>query len=117
MSETGQTGRPTTDRGYQNAQTYTANPDTEALPDFSHRNYENTFIGYLMANQKDLADAILTLTNTIPNISQYPDYIEDDTTLAVGYDGVTYSRGVGIGYTVTVSPGSILHWESEFAYL
>ena len=108
MSETGQVGRPTTDRGYQTAEAYTGDPDGLPLPDFSHRNYENTFIGWLMANQKDLYDTIIADQTTVSGIQLFPQYIEQDVTVPSNFDGITASRGVAVGYTVTVAPGSRL---------
>jgi hypothetical protein len=75
--------------------------------------YENAFVGYLMGNQKDLADSIAVLTNTIPGITLYPQYIQEDITVPSNYDGVTFSRGIDVGYTVTIAPGSILTWGGE----
>jgi len=108
MGDTGQIGRPTDARGYQTAETYTGDPDALPLPDFNHHDYENTFMGYLMGNQKDLYDTIITGDTEVSGIQLFPQYIEEDITVPSNFDGITASRGVAVGYTVTVAPGSRL---------
>jgi len=110
---TGQVGRPTTSDGYIDAGVYADDPDNEIVADFTHHDRPNTAFAYCLAIIKDLWDAVAVLTNTIPGITLYPQYIEDDLTVPANYDGITASRGVAVGYTVEVAPGSILTHISE----
>ena len=109
MGVTGTVGRPTQAEGYISAKTYSENPDTTEVPDFNHRDHENSWMAYIMSNLKDLLDLINVSSPVVPGIQVFKQFIDEDTTIPPNYDGITAARGIEEGITVEIADGSILN--------
>ena len=115
MGATGSVGRPTTSEGYVIAAAYAADPDAEKVPNWLSQEIDNTAKAYFLSQIRDLYDTIAVQATTVPGVLLFPQYINVDTVVTANYDAVTFSRGIEVGTTVEVAPGSILTWGSQDA--